>query len=140
MYFELDASVNLVIPADRKKGFRQPRSREPEKQAMDSTIAQARTHNRNLPMVPQEIYSKLVISLFSFSRWLNSVRTRSFLFQAVHYNLRTRCDMTKGKVKEEVLKMGGLGRIPVPNLNLEDMTVSISNVTFIIKFLPSVAK
>lgn len=47
--------------------------------------------------------------------------------------------MTKGKVKE-VLKMGGLGRIPVPNLNLEDTTISILDVTFIIKFLPSVAK
>ena len=57
----------------------------------------------------------------------------------MHYSLRTRCDMTKGKVKE-VLKMGGLGRIPVPNLNLEDTTISILDVTFIIKFLPSVAK
>jgi hypothetical protein len=38
--------------------------------------------------------------------------------------------MMKGKVKE-VLKMGGLGRIPVPNLNLEDMTISILDVTFI---------
>ena len=56
----------------------------------------------------------------------------------MHYDLRTRCDMTKGKVK--VLKMGGLGRIPAPNLNLEDMTISILDVTFIIKFLPSVAK
>jgi hypothetical protein len=48
--------------------------------------------------------------------------------------------MTKGKVKEEVLKMDGPGRIPVPNLNLENMIISISDVTFIIKFLPSVAK
>ena len=48
--------------------------------------------------------------------------------------------MTKGKVKEEVLKMDGLGRIPVPNLNLENMTISIPDVTLITKFLPSVAK
>ena len=34
--------MNLVIPADRKKGLRQPRSREPEKRAVDGTIAQAR--------------------------------------------------------------------------------------------------
>ena len=48
--------------------------------------------------------------------------------------------MTKGKVKEEVLKTDGLGRIPVPNLNLEDMTISIPDIAFITKFLPSVAK
>ena len=42
--------------------------------------------------------------------------------------------MTKGKVKEEVLKTDGLGRIPVPNLNLEDMTISIPDITFITKF------
>ena len=47
--------------------------------------------------------------------------------------------MTKGKVKE-VLKMGGLGRIPVPNLNLEDVAISILDVTFIIRFLSSIAK
>jgi len=47
--------------------------------------------------------------------------------------------MTKGKVKE-VLKMGGLSRIPVLNPNLEDTAISILDVTFIIKFLPSVAK
>ena len=73
--------MNLVIPADRKKGLRQPRSRKPEKRAIDSTIAQTRIHNRDFPMVPQETYSKLVISLFSFSRWLNGVRTQSFLLQ-----------------------------------------------------------
>ena len=71
---------------------------------------------------------------------MTGVRTRSFLLQAVYYNLPGRCDMTEGKVKEEVLKTVGLGRIPVPNLNLEDMTISISDVTFIIKFLPLVAK
>ena len=54
--------MNLVIPADRKKGLRQPRSGKPEKRAIDSTIAQARTHNRDFSMVPQETYSKLVIS------------------------------------------------------------------------------
>lgn len=47
--------------------------------------------------------------------------------------------MTKGKVKD-VLKMGGLSRIPVLNLNLEDMAISILDVTFIIKFLLSVTK
>ena len=65
---------------------------------------------------------------------MNGVRTQSFLLQTVHYNLRTRCDMTKGKVKEEVLKTDRLGRIPVPNLNLEDMTISIPDITFITKF------
>jgi len=34
--------MNLAIPADMKKGLRQPRSREPEKWAVGDTIAQAR--------------------------------------------------------------------------------------------------
>ena len=70
----------------------------------------------------------------------NPISIHPSLTLAVHYNLRTRCDMTKGKAKEEVLKMAGLGRIPVPNLNLGDITISISGVTFIIKFLPSATK
>lgn len=102
---------------------------------MDGTIAQAR-----LTIVPANGPTRGILQAGYLSILIQQIIAYCKNSKLpVHYNLRTRCDMTKGKVKE-VLKMGGFGRIPVPNLNLKDMTISILDITFIIKFLPSVAR